>query len=251
MLDQLSGGRFQVGIGRGISPLETACFGIDPDERRDRFVETLQVVMQGLTQKAVNFEGKFFNFRDVPVELTPLQQPHPPFWLGIATPESAERAAHNGYNAVSLSTAAETRVLTERYRAAWREAHGETPLPKLGVGRFLVVAETDEKALALARRAYAVWHDNFHHLWRMHGTAPTRGERAPTFDETMHGGRGIAGSPESVRAELKAQLAESDVNYCVGQFAFGDMSTDEALASIDLFTRHVMPALREEIKAPS
>jgi alkanesulfonate monooxygenase SsuD/methylene tetrahydromethanopterin reductase-like flavin-dependent oxidoreductase (luciferase family) len=61
----------------------------------------------------------------------------------------------------------------------------------------------------------------------------------------MNGGRGIAGSPDSVIAALTAQLAEGSVNYCVGQFVFGDMTPEEAHRSIDLFVRHVMPAVRQ------
>jgi alkanesulfonate monooxygenase SsuD/methylene tetrahydromethanopterin reductase-like flavin-dependent oxidoreductase (luciferase family) len=118
-------------------------------------------------------------------------------------------------------------------------------MPKFGLGRFIVVADTDEAALAIARRAYVRWHKNFHHLWHVHGISPTRGERAPVFDEIRQGGRGIAGSPDTVTRELSAQLAEAGVNYCVGQFVFGDMTATEAHTSVDLFVRHVMPAVRQ------
>ena len=247
LLDQMSGGRLEVGIGRGISPLETKGFGIDPAERLARYEETRQVLMQGLTQPVVNFEGKYFTFKDVPMELAPLQKPHPPIWIGAATPDSAARAARNRHNFVSLSSAAETRALTDRYRAAWQEAHGDAPLPKLGLGRFIVVADTDAAALALARRAYRRWHDSFHHLWRKHGMVPTAGERAPNFDDIMHGGRGVAGTPATVIAALTTQLPESGANYSVGQFVFGDMTLDEALGSIGLFVQEVMPAVRQSI----
>src|SRR5258705_6358171 len=244
MLDQMSGGRFQIGIGRRISPLETAYFAVEPPERQRRFEETLRIVMQGLTEKEVNFEGEFFKFKNVPMEIEPMHKPHPPIWRGIATPDSAERAARAGDNFVSLSSVTETRVLTDRYRKTWQDAQGDNPPPKLGLGRFIVVADTNAAALALARRAYGVWHASFHHLWRLHGTSPTRGERAPNFDETMNGGRGIAGSPDSVIAALRAQLAQSGVNYCVGQLAFGDMTLDETLGSVERFVSQVMPAVR-------
>jgi len=247
MLDQMSGGRMQVGIGRGISPLETKGFGIDPAERVARYEETRQVMMQGFTQKAVNFQGKFFTFNDVPMELEPFQKPHPPIWIGAATTDSAARAAKNGHNFVSLSTAAETRELIDRYRASWKEAHGDAPLPKLGLGRFIVVGDTDAAALALARRAYRRWHDSFHHLWRKHGTVPTAGERAREFDEIMDGGRGVAGTPATCIRMLREQLAESGVNYSVGQFVFGDMSLEEALGSITRFVGEVMPAVRQSL----
>jgi alkanesulfonate monooxygenase SsuD/methylene tetrahydromethanopterin reductase-like flavin-dependent oxidoreductase (luciferase family) len=247
MLDQMSGGRMQVGIGRGISPIETKGFGIDPSERVARYEETRQVMMQGLTQKAVDFQGQFFNFADVPMELEPYQKPHPPIWIGASSAESAARAARNGHNFVSLSTSAETRALTDSYRKAWTEANGDRALPKLGLGRFVVVGDSDAAALALARRAYRKWHDSFHHLWRKHGTQPTQGERAREFDEIMDGGRGVAGTPETCINMLRQQLAESGVNYSVGQFVFGDMSLQEALGSIDRFVRQVMPALRQSL----
>jgi alkanesulfonate monooxygenase SsuD/methylene tetrahydromethanopterin reductase-like flavin-dependent oxidoreductase (luciferase family) len=245
MLDQMSNGRMQVGIGRGISPIETKGYGVDPAERPERYEEIRQVMMQGLTQKAVTFKGKFFSFDNVPMELEPLQKPHPPLWIGTSSPESAARAARNGHNFVSLSTSTDTRKLTDSYRAAWKDAHGDKPLPKLGLGRFIVVADSDAAAMALARRAYKVWHDSYHHLWRKHGTVPTQGERAREFDEIMHGGRGVAGTPETCIKMLREQLGEAGVNYSVGQFVFGDMSLAEALGSIDLFVRAVMPALRQ------
>jgi alkanesulfonate monooxygenase SsuD/methylene tetrahydromethanopterin reductase-like flavin-dependent oxidoreductase (luciferase family) len=202
-------------------------------------------MMQALTQKTVSFRGQFFSFDNVPMELEPFQKPHPPIWIGAARADSAARAARNGQNFVSLSSAAETRALTDSYRTAWTQAHGDKPLPKLGLGRFIVVGESDAAALALARRAYLKWHDSFHHLWRMHGTVPTQGERARKFDEIMDGGRGVAGTPETCIRMLRSQLSESGANYSVGQFVFGDMSLAEALGSIDLFVREVMPAVRQ------
>jgi alkanesulfonate monooxygenase SsuD/methylene tetrahydromethanopterin reductase-like flavin-dependent oxidoreductase (luciferase family) len=244
LLDQMSGGRLDIGVGRGISPLETAAFGIDPKERVERYDEIRQILMQGMTQATVDFEGRHYTFKGVPMELAPFQKPHPPIWVGLAHVESAARAARNRYNFVSLQTAAETRELTDAYRGAWKQAHGDAPLPKIGLGRFIVIADTDAAAMALARRAYVKWHDSFHQLWRMHGTSPTQGERARVFDEIMDGGRGVAGTPDTAAAMLRSQIEEAGVNYCVGQFVFGDMTSEEALRSVELFVRHVMPALR-------
>lgn len=247
MLDQISSGRMQIGIGRGISPLETRGFGIDPGERIARYEDTCAVMMQGLTRKVVDFHGRFFRFDNVPMELEPYQKPHPPIWIGTASPDSAARAARHGHNIVSLSTSAETRAMTDNYRKAWIETHGDQPLPRLGLGRFIVVADTDAAALTLARRAYRKWHDSFHHLWRKHGTVPTHGERAREFDDIMDGGRGVAGTPATCIRMLQTQLAESGANYAVGQFVFGDMTLAEALGSIELFVREVMPAVRRSL----
>ena len=136
------------------------------------------------------------------------------------------------------------------YYKTWRETHGAAPMPKLGLGRFVVVAETDDKALQLARRAYRIWHRSFTHLFRLRGR-PQNHPRPSEFDALMERGQGVAGSPQTVTDYLAAQLAETGCNYVVGQFAFGDLTLDECLHSIGLFTSEVMPALRTVIPRPS
>jgi alkanesulfonate monooxygenase SsuD/methylene tetrahydromethanopterin reductase-like flavin-dependent oxidoreductase (luciferase family) len=112
----------------------------------------------------------------------------------------------------------------------------------MGLGRFIVVAETDAAALAAARRAYPVWHRSFTHLHRLHGRLNAH-PRPPSFDGLVEVGQGVAGAPETVAAFLRAQLAGTGSNYCVGQFAFGDLTLEETQRSIELFARHVMPEL--------
>jgi alkanesulfonate monooxygenase SsuD/methylene tetrahydromethanopterin reductase-like flavin-dependent oxidoreductase (luciferase family) len=110
----------------------------------------------------------------------------------------------------------------------------------MGLGRFIVVAPSDDAALRLARRAYLRWHASFTHLFRLHGR-PQMHPRPDNFDELMRRGQGIAGSAATVAEFLGAQLKETGCNYVVGQFAFGDLSLEETLESIALFTNKVMP----------
>jgi alkanesulfonate monooxygenase SsuD/methylene tetrahydromethanopterin reductase-like flavin-dependent oxidoreductase (luciferase family) len=242
MLDQMSGGRLDIGFGRGASAIELAFFGQDPDESQAVYEEALALIRAGLTQKSLSFAGKHFQFKDVPMELEPLQRPHPPIWYGLHAPESGERAARRGLEVICLDPPEETRAAVDRFRGAWRE-HQAAPLPKIGLGRFIVVAETDEKALALARRAYPRWHHSFTFLFSRLTHTITH-PRPADFDTLQRVGQGIAGTPETVTAFLRKQMAETGCNYCVGQFAFGDLGLDDTLASIDLFVRHVMPALK-------
>ncbi len=139
-------------------------------------------MLQGLTHKVLDFHGKRFSFSNVPMEIEPLQKPHPPIWYGVHAPDSAERAARRNLNVVSLDPPDETRLSIERYRAIWPQVHAPTvPFPKLGLGRFIVVAPSDAEALALARRAYPVWHASFTHLFRLHGRSQMH-PRPATFD---------------------------------------------------------------------
>jgi alkanesulfonate monooxygenase SsuD/methylene tetrahydromethanopterin reductase-like flavin-dependent oxidoreductase (luciferase family) len=243
MLDQLSGGRLDIGFGRGASPVELRFFGENPEEAQAIYAEALELIRRGLTQKSLSFEGQRFHFKDVPMELAPLQQPHPPIWYGLHAPESGERAARQGLQVICLDPAPESGAAIDRFIAGWREHQGST-LPKIGLGRFVVVAESDEAALAIARRAYPRWHQSFTFLFRRHPRQISH-PRPPDFDALARVGQGVAGSPATVTAFLREQMTLTRANYCVGQFAFGDLTLDETLRSIDLFVRHVMPALKQ------
>jgi alkanesulfonate monooxygenase SsuD/methylene tetrahydromethanopterin reductase-like flavin-dependent oxidoreductase (luciferase family) len=249
MLDHLSGGRLEIGFGRGSVPIEIEYYGADPEEAQEIYAEAVEVVLKGLTHEVLDFKGKRFSFRNVPMEIAPLQRPHPPIWYGVHMPDSAERAARRNLNVVSLDPPAETRLSIDRYRTIWPQVHapkGHAPtvtFPKLGLGRFIVVAPTDAEAMAMARRAYLVWHASFTYLFRRHDR-PQSHPRPATFDLVVERGQGVAGSPATVTQFLSSQLDETRCNYLVGQFAFGDLTREEGLRSIGLFADQVMPKLR-------
>src|ERR1700724_2974171 len=84
MLDQMSAGRLEVGVVRGISPHEVAYYGVDPAKAQPMYIEALSVILAGLTHKTLSFAGEFYRFRDVPIELDPVQRPYPPLSYGLA-----------------------------------------------------------------------------------------------------------------------------------------------------------------------
>src|SRR5258708_18757690 len=120
MLDQLSGGRLEIGFGRGSSPSELIYYGQDPDKSQKIYAEALELVVQGLTQRSLTFHGEFFHFDDVPMELEPFQKPHPPIWYGVHAPDSAARAARKRLQAASLDPPGETWAAFDSFRPAWR-----------------------------------------------------------------------------------------------------------------------------------
>ncbi len=242
MVDQLSGGRLEIGFGRGSSPAEVRFYGQDPAQAQDIYTEARALILEGLTHTKLNFKGKYFSFKDIPMELEPLQKPHPPMWYGVHSVEAAERAAKQSLNMVSLDSAKDTRAYNDSYGQVWRELHGDRPTPKLGVSRFIVIAESDQEALTIARRAYPVWHNHFYFLFYLLGGKPAH-PRPAEFDKMMELGQAVAGNPDSVRRFLQAQLDESAANYLVGQFAFGDLTLAESLHTVDLFKNEVMEKL--------
>ncbi len=245
MLDQMSGGRLDIGFGRGASQIELAMYGNDPAKAELMYVEGLELIMRGLTQKTLDFNGEFYSFNNVPMELEPLQKPHPPVWYGVHSPVSAERAARQGLNIVSLDPADKTRTFTDRFRQLWDDTeHKKNREPMIGLGRFIVVADNDKEAFDIARRAYPKWHRSFNYLFHLRGGKGPVHQRPADLETLMKIGQGIAGDSETVTEFLKAQMTQSGANYVVGQFAFGDLSLAETLRSLEIFTRAVMPELR-------
>ena len=245
MLDQLSGGRFELGVGRGISPLESRGFGEDPDYEASQktFIESLEILRKALAGGTFSHDGERRRVDNVAMVLESIQKPHPPMWMGVHSRENVEFAAREGINIISLHAAPAIREKFDHYKTCWRERHGGAPLGKTGLGLFVVVAETDSVAQEIAARAYKVWHQNFHYLYHLHGRSPVWGERPNKFQFVVDELRGIAGSPETVRRFIEARMEEAGADYMVGQFVFGDMTLEEALRSVELFGNEVMPAL--------
>lgn len=241
MLDHLSSGRLEIGFGRGSSPIELMYYGQDPANAQELYTESFDLVIKAMTEPVLEHRGKTYQFSGVPREIAPLQEPHPPVWYGVHSPDSARRAAKRGLNTVSLDPPEEVRRSTDAYVETWRDMRGAMPAPLLGIGRFVVVADSDEAAMALGRRAYPRWHNSFVHLFRKHGRAEQH-PRPSDFDALMKRGQGVAGSPATIRQWIAEQIEETGANYFVGQFAFGDLTPRECHDSINLFASEVMPA---------
>ena len=248
MLDHLSNGRLDVGIGRGASAHELAYFGVDPDSAQAMYVEAYNVIKQALTQPQVSFSGKHYRFEAVPIEMKPAQLPHPPFWYAVPVPEGAAWPAQNRINVVCGGPLQRVREITDRYRAEWA-ACGNSPddLPLLGINRFVVAADTDREAMELGRRAWPLFYASFMKLWKKHGTQPRYARIPEDFDTMVENGGAIAGSPGTIGESVRRMAGEAGASYFISQFSFGDLSQQEVLHSAGIFAREVLPAPRERV----
>lgn len=251
MLDHMSGGRLMLGVGRGVSPHELKLFGVDLSKAQEMYVEAFDILMKGFREDRLTYQGRHYQFDQVPMTLKPLQQPHPELWYGVLSPDTTAWAAANDVNIVTLALDAGARHIAERYRAEWaRLGKPADRMPLIGVSRHVVVADTDAEAKTLARRAYAKWVDSFDRLWRDSGTSvriafpPIAALYPETWDEVEAVGNGIAGSPETVRRFVLAEAERTTMSYLVSWFAFGDLTVEQVTHSVELFSRHVMPAFQ-------
>jgi alkanesulfonate monooxygenase SsuD/methylene tetrahydromethanopterin reductase-like flavin-dependent oxidoreductase (luciferase family) len=244
MLDQLSGGRLQLGVGAGVSPVEVGFFDVDWDSRRERFDEAFAILLAGLSSHELTHHGTYHDFDAVPMNMAPVQQPHPPLWFGISRPERAAWAAEHEVNVVALLPPAMVKPITDRYRQEW-EALGRAAddIPFMGVSRLIVVAETERQAMATARRAYRLWFDSINLLWRKYDVpSPLDGVLPEDFADWHEMRGGFAGTPDQARDYIGSEMEQAGINYFCADLAFGDITFEEAARTVDLFAREIIPA---------
>jgi len=249
MLDHLSGGRLELGVGRGVSPYELGHFGVNAAETRAIFDETLAILVAGMTHDRLTFAGERHRYENVPMELRPLQRPYPPLWYPTHNPDSIAFAARHGFNFAGLGPAAAVRPQVDLYRKTWaahrhdaNRLNGHVAEPKIGVARQVFVADTDEEAQEAARAAHGDWYHSITKLWHEHHDHSVDGLFAwetAAEHETI-----FFGSPERVRRQVSRLLEVSDCNYLICSFAWGSFTREQTLRSFQLFADEVMPALR-------
>ncbi len=249
LLDHLSGGRLEPGIGRGASPIEASFFGIDGASTPERFTEAFDLITQLFAAKQTfSYNGDFHQVEELPLTARPLQHPHPPFWFGASRPDRAGWCAERSINVMSLVGAERTRVTTDGYRERWRElGRHETELPHLGVNRHMVLADTEVEAFRVAERAFTRFRESFDHLWNARGVPVPPVYTATSFREWHEQGGAFAGTPESARQFVAAQEQKGAINYMTVDVAFGGITFEEASRTATLFANEVMPAFSRHV----
>jgi len=244
MLDQLSGGRLELGIGRGISPIEMGFYGVG-EESRAIYEEVSEIILTSLSRDRIDYHGKHFTFDDVPLEVKPVQRPHPPLWYGIGPPERAPWAAARKMNIVTNGLATNVRKVTDRFRHEWTQcAHGSEPLPKVGMSRHIVIGDTEKEAVAVATPAYERWFNSLLHLWRVH-EIPIPISFPEKFADARDEGHCVVGTADQVRERLADEIETAGINYLLCRLAFGDLPVARSLQSVAYMESEVMPALAD------
>jgi alkanesulfonate monooxygenase SsuD/methylene tetrahydromethanopterin reductase-like flavin-dependent oxidoreductase (luciferase family) len=256
MLDNMSRGRLEVGIGRGVSPFELAFYNVTPQESRAMFREALDILIAALTSGEVSYAGEYFSFKNVRLHIEPYQRPYPPLWYPTDNPNSITWLAQQGLNTITHYPPMTTmRELFDLYKRVWQEhqanperLNAHVPAPKYGIVRHVYVAETDAQALREARTAFAAFIDNFNYLRLVHDDTSGRAAYLADFDARLAEGLHVVGSPDTVKKQVQEHLQITGSNYFVGSFCFGTLTSEQTLRSMRLFAQEVMPAFRVQVR---
>jgi alkanesulfonate monooxygenase SsuD/methylene tetrahydromethanopterin reductase-like flavin-dependent oxidoreductase (luciferase family) len=250
MLDHLSRGRLELGVGRGISPIEARHFQLPADELQDIFRETLDILLTAFTHDRLTYAGKYHAYKDIRLWMHPLQKPYPPLWYASGNRHTVPWMAQHGFNTAHIfQPAAATKQHFDLYKQVWEQHHQDphrlnhhVAVPKLGLVRHVYVAPSQAQAEAEGREAFAAWFDHINFLWDEAGDDHLRPLAA--FDTLRRNEVVLVGTPQAVRDQVQRTVDETGVNYFCAIFAFGNLRHDQVMTSMRLFVQEVMPTLR-------
>ena len=262
LVDIISNGRLDVGVGRGNRPAEFAGYRVPQVESRERFDEIVEILRRAWIEERFSFHGRFFDFDDVRVIPKPLQQPHPPLYQVCVSKDGIENTALRGWPMLnSVLTGPVDQLVTNRDTyVATLEKSGRSAaeiaalLALWGVSRQIYVADTDAQALAEAREAELWYQESFRRFVvpeRIEDAHPSLqpGFRAMadklarvTWDDLVRETLAF-GSPDTVARHI-AYMRDLGVGQVLCWMNFGGLPQDKIRRSMDLFAREVMPRFR-------
>lgn len=244
MVDVLSGGRLEYGMGLGNTPIDFQVYGVPREESRARFEEAAEVILGAWTNERFTHHGTFWHFEDVPIYPRPVQQPTPPLWVAGSSAESFGWAGRHGANIMIVAHP----LPPERYRAgwdAWRAGLAEAGLRpsdrhcKLHLRVW--VEEDGEHARQVAEDALA-----------RYDALSAQGRRAVPYDRATYdwagmlaSGRNCYGNPDQCIQAIHRAIANYEFDILSTTFNFGGLPHAEVLKAMRLFAREVMPAFKD------
>jgi alkanal monooxygenase alpha chain len=268
MVDQLSNGRFDFGVGRGLFQKDFAAFGVDPSKTHLMMREWLELIKRAWTQDVVEAHGPQIEFPAVPLYPTPRVKPHPPIYVVCESPASTEWVASQGYPMI-LSWWLEREALrsqVELYNEVAR-AHGHDPSQAEHVLSAIgCIADSREQAKSQTRDNIGWWRkvskealikfeelrklDNYEFVLRrwedqiLAGAGdPDAGERA-TLERLLD--LNLIGTAEQCAGRIVELVETTGINHFVVGFE-GAGEKPEVLDSMRRFAREVVPMVEAHV----
>jgi natural product biosynthesis luciferase-like monooxygenase protein len=254
-LDVLSNGRAEFGIGRGSIPSHFTGFGVDQAESRDRFLESLQVIIQAWTNERLSFQGRFFNIENLSVVPKPVQQPYPPIRVAANSPDTFElmgQLGHPIFAAAQVNPFHKLREYVPLYRQALKAAgHPDRGGEDVTILLPLYVGESP----AQIRQDLEPSITHFLHAVASLYTGQNWGEQAETrrIQEVLERVRSMTyeqvcevmalfDTPEVCVERLKSLQQDLGMGRTICWFNPGGMVPhDRVMRSMELFAAKVMP----------
>ncbi|HET8576642.1 MAG TPA: LLM class flavin-dependent oxidoreductase [Methylomirabilota bacterium] len=233
MVDILSGGRLDLGVGAGYLKHEFAGFGLDPEQRHERFDEALEIMLRALSGERVSYAGKHYTVSDVQLNVRPIQRPRPPVWIATLRADRASRIGARGLPVMlipyaSAETLEEMGAGIAAYKEAFVKAGGQPDEATVPFGFHCHCAESTTQARAEAREP----------MERYVRTRLYAVQRS--FDVLVQQNVVAFGDPEEIVRVARLYEAAGFTHFLAIP-NFGGLPHKQVLRSLELLSRHVLP----------
>jgi len=256
MLDNLTDGRLDMGLGRGLRPPEFEAFGVDQQQSREMFLESFDIIRRVWADENFVHRGKYWTVhKEAPLSPPLVQRPHPPFLVSAQSEESLRWAAAHDIPFAQIDSLVDQ---ARRAQALYREvqtAHGHGAAPRLYLMREVYVGDSDARAQAEAEPHLLQYWE----LWNRY-TQFTRGGKLPdsydfwrrqapmlhamSFKEIVANDMVLLGGPETVAETILRLAGQLDLMGLALIFKLGAMPYDRVERSMTLFGDEVIPRIR-------
>ena len=237
MVDQLSGGRLDVGLAPGYRPKEFSVLDVPKRERGTRTDETIELLRLAWQGETFSYAGQHFQFSDVIVTPPPAQQPGPPIWIGGSSLAAARRAARYG-----LAFMPDSGAGPEVYEAY----HSGLPsgvAPRISTNRVLFAAQSTEKAWELCGE-YLLYQFNGYRKWFSDAGDDDSHGAALTDPSVLSRDHYFVGTPDEILTSIKTSQQEFGYEELIFWARPPGMPIEASTASLELIARHVLPELQ-------
>lgn len=248
LLDVLSGGRLNLGVGRGLFPFEYDGIGVAQDEGRQRMEEGVEVMLRAWQEDPLTFAGQFTNVTELTILPRPIQ-PALPLYAAALSPESYDWAARKGYHILQVPYPLPIEV-TQGQIAAYKDKLQQYGHPDKEVIALFhtYVGETAEKAKAEAEQAV------MNYVGLVSSLVPTKVKseqykaytqfaptvKALTYD-VLYNERTVIGDPDQVIAKLERFQHDLQMDQFIYFLNWGGMAHELVLQSMERFAKYVLP----------
>ena len=255
MLDNLTQGRLDMGLGRGLRPPEFAAFGVDQQHSREMFLESFDIIRRVWADENFVHEGKYWTLRkDGPLSPPLVQRPHPPFLVSAQSEESLRWAATYDIPFAQIDATADQARHDQAFYREVQTAHGHAPAPRLYLMREIYVGDDDRRARAEAQpyllQYWELW--NRYTQFTRSGQLPASYDfwrrqapmlHAMSFEEIVANDMVILGRAETVANAILRLASRLDPMGLALIFKLGAMPYDMVERSMTAFGEGVVPRI--------
>jgi alkanesulfonate monooxygenase SsuD/methylene tetrahydromethanopterin reductase-like flavin-dependent oxidoreductase (luciferase family) len=258
LLDHLSGGRVDLGVGRGYQAFEFRGYGVEQSEARERTRESVEIIRRLWSEEHVTHHGRFWDIEDVTLRPRPLQRPHPPMWMACLSPESFEPCGFDGYHLLCAPVfgfdAAEGAAQVGDWRAGLRRARIDPSSREVGALAITYVAESRAEAERDLRDA-VLWYYRAlaARIGPKEGEAPVEGYEGygeargflehVSWETALERSAVVCGSPSEVAEQIRALRRSCSITTWLAWTRIGGLDTAKVSRSMELLQTKVRPLL--------